>query len=171
MSDLSRSEEILRERARRLAERGAGEAARRELVRVMAVHVGDSRYALPLHQILEVRPLRELTPVPGAPAECLGLVNVRNELRAVVDLGLLLGGASTSAGGFLVFPRPALCGERQVGLRVEALGDVYDVDRALLSPPPGKSGEGQAVRRGVDEGGVSLLDLSFVFGTDKGETR
>ncbi|RZA05969.1 MAG: chemotaxis protein CheW [Proteobacteria bacterium] len=175
MNEISKGDQILRERARRLANRGQEDAAAQTLCRVVEVQVGDSRYALPLDQILEVRPLKELTPVPGAPPECLGLVNVRNELRAVVDLAALLGGAvgspSAATGGFLIFPRPAICGERQVGLRVSAVGNVYDLNRATLSAAVGAEGSANAARRGVSEAGISLLDLSFLFRSAKGVSR
>lgn len=170
-SETSKADLILRERARRLANRGQEEAAASQLCRVVEVDVGASKYALPLEQVLEVRPLKELTSVPGAPAECLGLVNVRNELRAVVDLASLLGQPGDTTGGFLIFPRPAICGERQVGLRVDAVGNVYDVNRALLSPAVTGVETGHAARRGVSEAGVSLLDLSFLFRSAKGDSQ
>src|SRR5438876_9484377 len=55
------------------------------------LETGGERYALPVEQVQEIEPLRELTPLPRAPRETLGLVNVRGRIVPVLDLARLLG--------------------------------------------------------------------------------
>jgi purine-binding chemotaxis protein CheW len=55
------------------------------------LEAGGERYALPVEQVQEIEPLRELTPLPRAPRETLGLVNIRGRIVPVLDLAQLLG--------------------------------------------------------------------------------
>lgn len=48
--------------------------------------VGDERYALDVAAVERVVPAAEITPLPGAPATVLGLINIAGELMPVVDL-------------------------------------------------------------------------------------
>lgn len=53
--------------------------------------VGDQRYAVPVNDILEVAALVNLTPLPDAPAEVLGVVNRQGDVIPILDLRLCLG--------------------------------------------------------------------------------
>ena len=55
------------------------------------VRVGDENYALPVENVLEVGELGRLAAVPGAPAACLGVRNLRGEILPVFDLATVLG--------------------------------------------------------------------------------
>jgi purine-binding chemotaxis protein CheW len=58
---------------------------------------GSSWYAVPAEIAAEVVTFPELTRVPGAPAHLLGVFAHRGEVIPVVDMGLLVGGASQSS--------------------------------------------------------------------------
>ncbi|MFP2928633.1 chemotaxis protein CheW, partial [Pyxidicoccus sp. 3LG] len=58
---------------------------------------GSSWYAVPAESAAEVVTFPELTRVPGAPAHLLGVFAHRGEVIPVVDMGLLVGGASQSS--------------------------------------------------------------------------
>jgi purine-binding chemotaxis protein CheW len=51
-------------------------------------------YALDLTAVREVMPEPEVTPLPGAPAALLGVLNLRGEIVPVFDTAVLLGLAS-----------------------------------------------------------------------------
>lgn len=75
---------ILQKRAAALAkppDRERGGDARRVLV----MHVGDERYGVDVGRVLEIRPIDNLTPVPGLPPIWSGLVNLRGVLYPVLD--------------------------------------------------------------------------------------
>jgi chemotaxis signal transduction protein len=61
----------------------------------MSVHVrmrvAGEAYAVPIEEVLEVVTLGEVTAVPGARAELLGVLNLRGHLLAVADLAPVLG--------------------------------------------------------------------------------
>lgn len=61
------------------------------VVRVLLVEVSRARCALPLDAVAEVLPAARVEPVPSAPAAVLGVLNVRGEAVAVLDVAVFLG--------------------------------------------------------------------------------
>lgn len=62
-----------------------------EPVAVVVCAIGDQAYAIPVGDILEVAALVEITPLPEAPPEVLGVVNRRGMIIPLLDLRLCLG--------------------------------------------------------------------------------
>lgn len=56
----------------------------------LAVRIGGDPYALPLGELGEITPLGRVTPLPDAPAACLGLAGLRSVITPVYDLRALL---------------------------------------------------------------------------------
>lgn len=53
--------------------------------------VAEEAYAVSVLNVLEVAGLGEVTPVPGAPVQILGVLNLRGKILPVIDLAALLG--------------------------------------------------------------------------------
>ena len=89
-------EEILRERAVHLARPleplGANAEER------LCFAVGGTWACVPTHAVQSIAPLGTLTPIPGTPAELLGLARVRGVLTPIFDLGPILTGGATERG-------------------------------------------------------------------------
>ena len=85
MSVLTPSE-ILRQRARALAQAPPPMPEAGSELEVLVFRLADERYALETCHVQEVQPLRELTPLPCTPAFLRGLVNLRGRLLPVIDL-------------------------------------------------------------------------------------
>ncbi len=77
---------ILKSRARELARELESSAATNDTLEVVEFDLASERYALPLADVREVSLLRELTPVPCTPPFVLGIINLRGEIRTVIDL-------------------------------------------------------------------------------------
>ena len=60
------------------------------------VRVGAEEYALPVRHVPEVAELGDVTPVPGTPAQVLGIRNLRGEVLPVFDAAAALGAAGGS---------------------------------------------------------------------------
>jgi purine-binding chemotaxis protein CheW len=89
--DPRRIEETYRKRAARLA---LPEASRAQLGGesvVLVFAVSSERYAVALPQVREVVESPKITPIPGAPAELAGVINVRGQIEPVWEASLLLG--------------------------------------------------------------------------------
>lgn len=52
--------------------------------------LAESRYAVPLSQVVEVGEIQHITPVPNVPAWVLGIINLRGDIISVVDCGAFL---------------------------------------------------------------------------------
>ena len=90
---------VWRQRALRLAQRPPATVSGDHVTRVMVVVIGEERYGIGLADVAEVLPPVTITPLPGAPPELAGVINVHGEIRPVLDLPRLLGAASVSRGG------------------------------------------------------------------------
>jgi chemotaxis signal transduction protein len=87
------------------------------------VGVAGEQYALPVDRVLEVAELGDLTPVPGSPAEIMGVRNLRGQVIPVIALGNLLGLSASEPGRIAV----AEMGGRCAGLAVDAVLDVGEL--------------------------------------------
>jgi purine-binding chemotaxis protein CheW len=86
--------------------------------------VADESYAVAVTNVLEVADLGEVTPVPGAVREVLGVRNLRGKILPVVDLAALLG--TRRAGP----PARLLVAEsdgRQAGLAIDEVTEVGEL--------------------------------------------
>ncbi len=52
--------------------------------------LGGSKYAVPIHQVIEVGEPQRITPVPNVPDWVLGVTNLRGDIISVVDCGAFL---------------------------------------------------------------------------------
>lgn len=77
---------ILKDRSRLLAseDRAANHAVKS--LQVVEFDLAGERYGVELTSVREVCLLKELTPVPGTPSFILGIINLRGEIRTVIDL-------------------------------------------------------------------------------------
>jgi purine-binding chemotaxis protein CheW len=152
-------ERILKERAEALARPPVEREDEAELVELLVMKAGDDLLGVELSSVQEVRPLGQLTWVPGLPEFWAGLINLRGSLYPVLDLGRYLGlndGADVNSSEIVIVSGPssgvALCVDRVPGVR--------RVRRSDIGP---SLGGGSSVVRGVTTDSVSVLDLKKVL--------
>jgi chemotaxis signal transduction protein len=126
------------------------------IVRVTQAGVRQERYAIALKDLAEVLPFQGCTQIPGASRQFSGVINLRGDLRPVIDLAWVLSGSpSSDSGTILVLRRPA-------ALKVDAVEDLREIALEELTPPV----EGHYVQA-LRSGTLGLLDvetmLSAVF--------
>lgn len=107
----------------------------------LSFRLDGGRYAVPLAQVNEVVRVGELTPVPGAADDLLGVRHLRGQIVAVLDgrrrLGLLPDEHSRSPHARIIV---MTFGNHWVGLRVDAVGELLlPSSDALAAPPPGRA--------------------------------
>jgi purine-binding chemotaxis protein CheW len=105
--------------------------------------VRDARCALDAAGVQEVIRLGPVTPVRYAPEEVLGIVNLRGKIVTILDLGLRLGFPKAIAGGetriFIIEDRNEF-----IGLLVDRVDEVVEVESGHWQPPPANVNWGQA---------------------------
>ena len=134
--------------------------------RLLLFQACDEWFALPLELIREVRPLGSLTRAPHAPAEVLGIINLRGRPYTVFGLGACLDLPSGGVGETHLVVLDLGDADLRIGLAAQEIGRVRDVPVSLIGPPPmGEAGQGGL--SGVFEleaRVVGLLDVARVFG-------
>ena len=105
--------------------------------RFCTLEVESTVLGVPVEDLLEVLPFRDVTPVPLSPAGVRGVIHVRGRILTVIGLRdrLGLGGRDPVGGGaFLVVEAP----HSPVCLLVDRIGDVVEV----RAPVPESASEG-----------------------------
>lgn len=160
MSAVRKSHEaILKERARRLAERGAARPAEPEGRRDWLLFSRGGRvFGLETAHVVEAQLLGDLLAVPCTPPFILGVSAVRGRIVAITDLPLFLGleaGPAADGAAMVILRRDnletALLADAVLGVESLPAGQVLPAPASL---PPSLA----ALCRGVTARGWLLLD-------------
>ena len=152
-----RTEAIYRQRAERLAWKEPVGGSTAASVPVLIFRLRQERYAVELKDLAEVLAFARCTPAPGAPAILRGVINVRGELRAVVDLGAALGlppGGAADSGFVLMLRRSG----REIGLKVDLVEETREIQPEEFS----SAAQGSCVK-GIASGTLMLLSVEAVL--------
>lgn len=133
--------------------------------------VGDDIFATPVARVQEILDVRPIARLPRAPANLLGMIDVRGQGVPVLDLRLTLGLpelADTENTRFVVLLIDGPQGRVTLGLRTDRVFEVTVLDNDTLDPPPTISSswsnhciEGIGRRNGQF---VTVLDLDRLLG-------
>jgi purine-binding chemotaxis protein CheW len=153
----ARLEAAYRERAARLAKVHVRSKPAAAGLPALVFRLNKERYAIELKDVAEVLPLAGCTPVPGSPPEFLGVINLRGELRAVLDLGRLLSLSANEDGhsGFVLILRRQ---GREIGLKIDRVEDLLEIRPEELTLPV----EGKYVKA-LTPDTLMLLDVDAVL--------
>ncbi len=161
-------EAILRERARRLAQRPLDARASSGLVEMLGFTVGRERYAVESRFVVAVMRLLDLVPLPGAQAPVVGVTRWRGDVLTVLDLRRIVGGAPRALddlGKIIVLGEAA----PEFGVLADTLDDLLHIDPAALYPLSAtRQVELPGLLRGVTADGVHLLDAQILIAHQTG---
>jgi len=154
---------LLELRARRLAVTRQDEDDHPVGTNALCFGIGGETYALPLADLIETMPLGAWTPVPGVSQHLLGVVNLRGEIRPVLNLHAMLGLPEPAADSpaLLLFLRG---GPGEIGIRAETLDRIRRIDERTLTLPH-QSGNGLPQRfiAGISPDTIILLDARQIL--------
>jgi len=96
---------------------------------------GDQEFGADIMTIREIRGWTPATPLPHAPEYVRGVINLRGAVVPVVDLKCRLGRGQTEATAkhVIIVVR---CGQRTIGLLVDAVSDIMTVTSADIQATP-----------------------------------
>ncbi len=151
---------------------------RSEMLQVVCFLLDGDEYGVPIAEVKETIALRPLTPLPLVPDFIAGVISLRGEVVAVLDLGRLLGlpsrmrRAAFGPDARIVILRVTSGGRpASAGLLVDRLSEVRHLDGEALRPPPATApGEAAALVRGVarvDDRPLAVLDLGRAFDSER----
>ena len=137
----------------------------------LSFRIGAQLYAARLADVSEVIRDEELTPVPGAAADLLGVRHLRGRIVPVMDGRRRLGLPAQLAADPLAVRIVMLAhGGRPLGLKVDAVGELLCSDGLEIAPPPpGRASRDDDPVSGVlpwRDGFVALLDARRLYRLD-----
>jgi purine-binding chemotaxis protein CheW len=136
---------------------------------IIAFRLRDQEFCVKTTTIREIRGWAPSTPIPHAPPEVVGVMNLRGSIIPIIDLARKLGMPGTEAD-----QRSAIVvaevGSMVVGLLVDRVSDILTVSPSQIQPVPEVAASLQSnYSEGIIVHGDSMicfLDLSRMF-TDK----
>jgi purine-binding chemotaxis protein CheW len=135
MSAEAQGLDILRERARALAQPETPARAPTDCLELLEFRLAGEHYAVETRFVKEVQPLRELTPLPGTPAFVRGIVNLRGRILPVYDLKKFFGlpeHGLSDLHRIVVLEGDGL----ELGLLADVVIAVRHLPRDAIAPPP-----------------------------------
>jgi purine-binding chemotaxis protein CheW len=128
--------------------------------------IGRERYAIDVAFVNNISDYKEITKVPDARPEVVGVVNLRGEVIPIVNMAKRLGSqnAVKKEDGKLII---AQYDNVNAGFLVDETSRVYEVDDSDIEPPPAllKSHDFELIRGILHIEGniVILLELTRIF--------
>ncbi len=145
---------------------------------IATFRMGETRMGVDILLVKEIYRRMRVHPVPGAPPQLLGLMNLRGRVVSVVDLAACFqrSGVASDRGQLLIFKtegelgkfvrdgrlpeRATRLGEDIVGLLIDEMDDVMTVSPdAVLPPPPNLGGLDDQLIGGVIRTEAELVVL------------
>jgi len=159
--------DILRERARLLARVPEREPVTGTVLELLEFSLAQERYAVENRFVLEVCPLKELTPLPCTPPFLLGIVNVRGRILPVLDLKRFF---DLPENGLTDLHRIILVrgAGLELGLLADAITGVRSMAADSLQPSlPTLTGIREDYLKGVTAERLVVLDLARILADPK----
>jgi purine-binding chemotaxis protein CheW len=106
---------------------------------VLTFVLGDETYGFDILRVQEIRGWSPVTRIPHSPAHVLGVLNLRGAIVPIIDLRrqfLLQRAEYNALTVIIVLSVNNGSKRREVGVVVDGVSDVVDIDVANLRPPP-----------------------------------
>lgn len=146
-----------------------------ENAQYVTLGVAGDLYAAPVEQVQEILDMRPVARLPKAPANLLGMTDVRGEGVPVLDLRLTLGlphAEDTENTRIVVLKLGHEARDITVGLRTDRVYEVTVLDNGALEPPPAvAAGWNSSAVAGIGRRNgnfVTVLDLDRLLDAEAG---
>lgn len=132
--------------------------------------MANEKYGLEILKVREIIGMMDITSVPTTPAFIRGVINLRGKVIPVVDLRLKFGMAAKEDGQrtcIIVVQISRSAKDLIMGIIVDEVSDVLDIDQDQIEPPPVFGGNIRTdfiLGMGkVDQKVVTMLDIDRVL--------
>jgi purine-binding chemotaxis protein CheW len=139
--------------------------------RYLTFMLAGEEYAVDILRVQEIKGWDKVTRIPHAPDFVLGVINLRGCVVPILDLRRRFGLDTIDFGPttVVIVVKVALeKDERTVGMVVDAVSEVYDVDLDQTKPPPDVCGSVDTIfvksLATIDDKMLILLDLEKLIG-------
>lgn len=128
------NEDILKQAQQRESEQAAAANRNEAKIRLLLFRLGEEWFALEAQQVREISRLGKITRVPLTPPHIMGVLNLRGQITAVVDVrpALNLPQAPLEESARVIVARHESI---EAGILAEAVVEMLEVPRSSLSDP------------------------------------
>lgn len=101
--------------------------------------LAGEEYGVDILRVQEIKGWDTVTPIPNTPEHLRGVINLRGTIVPIIDLRLRFGLESTPYGPTTVVIVLKVIGDhisRIMGIVVDGVSDVYNVQEDAMKPPP-----------------------------------
>ena len=138
----------------------------------LTFELGTETYGVDILRVREIRGWTAVTKIPQAPPHVLGILNLRGSIVTVVDLRMRLAlerADYTKVTVIIVLSVDSQAGHHEVGVVVDGVSDVVNINPADIKPPPDFGAQvATGYIRGLLASGermTVLLDIDRLIGT------
>lgn len=111
---------------------------------LISFSIASQEYCVDVMSVREIRGWTQATTLPASPEHVRGVINLRGSVLPIVDLSARLGLGTTASSARNVIIVVDI-GDKQVGLLVDAVSEIFTIDPKTMQPAPDVGSE--AVRR------------------------
>lgn len=136
--------------------------------------MADEEYGVDILRVQEIRGWEHVTPVPNTPKYIKGVINLRGTIVPLVDLRERFGVETIEYGPttvVIVLKVISEDAERIMGIVIDAVADVYNIDEEKIKPAPdfGSVVSIEYVRglASINEKMLIVLDIDKLLGSDQ----
>ncbi|WP_337266072.1 chemotaxis protein CheW [Oryzifoliimicrobium ureilyticus] len=139
---------------------------------LIAFRIGDQEFCVDIMSVREIRGWTPATPMPHAPADVVGVINLRGAVLPIMDLSARLGmGFSQPTPRHVIIV--AQTRRKVVGLLVEAVSDILTITQDNIQPTPDVASDFvRQLAKGIlsiENRMICLLELDTLFGGQENE--
>ncbi len=131
--------------------------------------LSDQEFGIEILRVQEIKNYSRVTPIPNSPPNVKGVMNLRGTVIPIVDLRNTLGMPSADYDKFTVIIVVNI-ESRIVGLVVDAVSDVMDVNQSDIEVPPTLTSEaGSSVVNGIAKSAdrlITILNISKLISVE-----
>ena len=143
---------------------------------VLTFTLGTETYGVDILRVQEIRGWSPVTRIPQTPTHVLGVLNLRGSIVPIIDMRMRFNldlAEYTAVTVIIVLSVESASGRRDIGVVVDGVSDVVDLNTASIKPPPDLGGQvSTEFIRGlaaVSDHMVMLLDIDRLIGGDVGD--
>ncbi len=131
----------------------------------LAFELNAQEFAIDVLQVQEIRNYTRVTPIPNTSQFVKGVMNLRGSVIPIIDLRKKFGFPDSQPNQFTVIIVVNV-GDKVMGLVVDTVSDVLDIDEESIEPPPDLGAVNTSFLTGLAKSGerlIALLDVETLL--------
>ena len=98
-------------------------------MQIVVFKLGEEHFAVETEKVQSINDMMEITIVPNAPSYIKGLINLRGNIKSLVDINLLLNANSTGEQQNIII---LTVEDEEIGITVDEVEEVLVIDENLI---------------------------------------